>query len=85
MGRIKVFLIKAKNLIHYVNMIKNVTGLNKGMEAVALAPTAMNQQKFMFELNNGVVSAKALRGFYSKIDLGIVKYHFEAVTGHGAK
>lgn len=54
----------------------------KGMEAVSLAPTAMNQQKFMFEMQNGQVYAKALRGFYSKIDLGIVKYHFEAVTGH---
>lgn len=54
----------------------------KGMEAVSLAPTAMNQQKFMFEIKNGQVYAKALRGFYSKIDLGIVKYHFETVTGH---
>lgn len=54
----------------------------KGMEAVSLAPTAMNQQKFLFEMKNGQVYAKALRGFYSKIDLGIVKYHFETVTGH---
>lgn len=57
----------------------------KGMEAVSLAPTAMNQQKFMFEIKNGQVYAKALRGFYSKIDLGIVKYHFETITGHKAK
>ena len=54
----------------------------KGMEAVCLAPTAMNQQKFLFELKNGVVTAKSLGGFYSKIDLGIAKYHFGAVTGH---
>lgn len=54
----------------------------KGVEAVSLAPTAMNQQKFLFEMKNGQVYAKALRGFYSKIDFGIVKYHFEAVTGH---
>lgn len=54
----------------------------KGMEAVSLAPTAMNQQKFLFEMKNGQVYAKTLMGFYSKIDLGIVKYHFEAVTGH---
>lgn len=54
----------------------------KGMEAVSLAPTAMNQQKFLFEMKNGQVYDKALRGFYSKIDLGIVKYHFETVTGH---
>ena len=54
----------------------------KGVEAVSLAPTAMNQQKFLFEMKNGQVYAKALRGFYSKIDLGIVKYHFETITGH---
>lgn len=57
----------------------------KGMEAVSLAPTAMNQQKFLFEIKNGQVYAKALRGFYSKIDLGIVKYHFETITGHKAR
>ena len=56
-----------------------------GMEAVSLAPTAMNQQKFLFELKNGNVTAKSLGGFYSKLDLGIVKYHFEAVTGHEVK
>ncbi len=54
---------------------------SKGMEAVMLAPTAMNQQKFYFTLENGGVSAKAGKGFYTKMDLGIVKYHFEAVSG----
>ncbi len=54
----------------------------KGMEAVMLAPTAMNQQKFIFELHGDYVSAAVSGfGFYSKVDLGIVKYHFEAVTG----
>ncbi|MGN1411670.1 MAG: nitroreductase family protein [Oscillospiraceae bacterium] len=49
-----------------------------GMKSVALAPTAMNQQKFLFTLNSdGTVSAKSIGGFYSKVDLGIVKYHFE--------
>lgn len=54
----------------------------EGMEAVMLAPTAMNQQKFKFTLNGSRVEAVATGGFYSKIDLGIVKYHFEAVSGH---
>ena len=49
----------------------------KGMDAVLLAPTAMNQQKFKFILNGNKVKAKAGIGFYSKIDLGIAKYHFE--------
>ena len=53
----------------------------KGMEAALLAPTAMNQQKFHLALENGRVSAKAGKGFYTKMDLGIVKYHFEVVTG----
>lgn len=54
----------------------------KGMEAALLAPTAMNQQKFYLTLENGRVSSKAGKGFYTKMDMGIVKYHFEAVTGH---
>lgn len=55
---------------------------SKGMRAALLAPTAMNQQKFYFSLKNEKVSAKAGKGFYTKMDLGIVKYHFEAVTDH---
>lgn len=53
----------------------------KGMEAAALAPTAMNQQKFFFTLEEGKVLAKATGSFYSSIDLGIVKYHFECGAG----
>ncbi len=55
----------------------------EGMKAVLLAPTAVNQQKFYFTLTDGDrVSAKVKgTGFYAKTDLGIVKYHFEAVTG----
>ncbi|MGN1235230.1 MAG: nitroreductase family protein [Christensenellaceae bacterium] len=48
-----------------------------GVKAALLAPTAMNQQKFLFSYENGTVSAKAGVGFYTKIDLGIAKYHFE--------
>lgn len=52
-----------------------------GVQAALLAPTAMNQQKFKLTYDSGRVTAKAGLGFYSKIDLGIVKYHFEAATG----
>lgn len=52
-----------------------------GVEAALLAPTAMNQQKFTLTYDNGNVSAKAGFGFYAKIDLGIVKYHFEVGSG----
>ena len=52
-----------------------------GVEAALLAPTAMNQQKFLFTLSGDKMSAKAGRGFYTKLDLGIVKYHFELGAG----
>ena len=54
----------------------------KGMEAALLAPTDMNQQKFHFTLQpDGTVQATCGSGFYTKLDLGIARYHFEAVTG----
>ncbi len=49
----------------------------RGMECVMLAPTAMNQQKFKVELKDDKVIIQSTGGFYNKIDLGIVKYHFE--------
>lgn len=52
-----------------------------GVEAALLAPTAMNQQKFMLELKDNKVMAKAGSGFYTELDLGIVKYHFEIGAG----
>lgn len=53
-----------------------------GMESAMLAPTAMNQQKFRFTLDNdGKVRVKCGNGFYTKVDLGIVKYHFEVASG----
>lgn len=53
----------------------------RGIEAALLAPTAMNQQKFKFILNGNSVTAKSSSGFCTKIDLGIVKYHFEVAAG----
>ena len=53
----------------------------RGMEAAALAPTAINQQRFIISYENGKVGAKALLGPCSKTDLGIVKYHFELGAG----
>lgn len=76
---------KSKSVAELSKADENAEWFTKGMEAVCLAPTAVNQQKFLFELKNGVVTAKALMGFYSKTDLGIAKYHFEAVTGHKVK
>lgn len=48
------------------------------VEAALKAPTAMNQQKFIFTLiGENTVKVESKRGFYTKLDLGIVKYHFE--------
>jgi hypothetical protein len=52
-----------------------------GVEAALLAPTAMNQQKFRFALQGNSVQATAGTGFYTKVDLGIAKYHFEIGAG----
>lgn len=52
-----------------------------GTEAALLAPTAMNQQRFRFTLSGGTVRGESTGGFYSKVDLGIVKYHFEQGAG----
>lgn len=55
-----------------------------GVEAALLAPTAMNQQKFRFELHGEKVKAVTSWGFYSKVDLGIAKCHFEIGSGKNA-
>ena len=76
---------KGKSIAELGKADQSTEWFDRGMEAVSLAPTAVNQQKFLFELKNEKVTAKNLGGFYSKIDLGIAKYHFEAVTGHEVK
>jgi hypothetical protein len=52
-----------------------------GVAAALLAPTAVNQQKFNFVLKGRQVGAAAGMGFYTKVDLGIAKYHFEIAAG----
>jgi nitroreductase len=60
----------------------------KGVEAALLAPTAVNQQKFSFEyvgMRNNLHQVRAKKGIsmigYTKMDLGIAKYHFEIGAG----
>lgn len=52
-----------------------------GAEAALLAPTAINQQKFLIEYENGKVTFTDKGGVLSKVDLGIVKYQFEVGSG----
>lgn len=54
-----------------------------GMEGALLAPTAVNQQKFLITWDGQDLAARVNgRGFFSKTDLGIVKCHFELASGH---
>lgn len=67
---------------HYTGTGELPDWFRAGMEAAMLAPTAINQQKFVFALNGDTVTAKAKLGPWSKVDLGIVKYFFELGSGH---
>ena len=53
-----------------------------GVEAALLAPTAVNQQKFVFSLEGEepVIRVKGL-GTYTRVDLGIAALHFELGSG----
>ena len=54
-----------------------------GIYCALLAPTAINQQKFHFELLLGnKVKATTGWGFYNEMDLGIAKLHFEIGVGN---
>ncbi len=54
----------------------------QGVECALKAPTAINQQKFHFQYNEDqTVTATTSLGFFSKMDLGIAKYHFELGVG----
>ena len=53
-----------------------------GVEAALLAPTAMNRQAFTLELREGdTVRLRYRPGPFYRVDLGIVKYHFEIGAG----
>lgn len=84
---------------HKIKSPEQVSGINdsspqwfrNGVEAALLAPTAVNQQKFHFELldqhANGKHLVRASRKFsmigYTEMDLGIAKLHFEIGAGTG--
>ncbi len=54
----------------------------EGLEAAILAPTAVNQQKFQVSLEGDQAVITTKRGPMTQLDLGIVKYNFEAASGH---
>ena len=80
--------------IKRIDQVSNVSDdspewFRRGVEAALLAPTAINQQKFSFELlpteDGQLPRVLAKRHFslvgYTQMDLGIAKYHFELGAG----
>ena len=80
--------------IKRIDQVSNVSDnspewFRRGVEAALLAPTAINQQKFSFELlpteDGQMPRVPAQRHFslvgYTQMDLGIAKYHFELGAG----
>jgi len=83
-----------KHKIKRIDQVSNVgenspEWFRRGVEAALLAPTAINQQKFYFELlpteDGQLPRVLAKRRFslvgYTQMDLGIAKYHFELGAG----
>ena len=80
--------------IKRIDQVSNVTDASpewfrRGVEAALLAPTAINQQKFSFQLlpaeDGQPARVLAKRHFslvgYTQMDLGIAKCHFEIAAG----
>ncbi len=91
--KIKTVEQVSRSAVRTLDSSKNVgdttpSWFRKGVEAALLAPTAVNQQKFSFEyvgVENGQHKVHAKKGFsmigYTRMDLGIAKYHFEIGAG----
>ena len=88
---------ETQGVAHKIKRIDQVSNISddspewfrRGVEAALLAPTAINQQKFSFELLSAeegqLPRVLAKRHFslvgYTQMDLGIARYHFELGAG----
>ena len=88
---------ETQGVSHKIKRVEQVSNANdltpswfrQGVEVALLAPTAVNQQKFFFEYiparDGKPVRVLAKRNFsligFTKMDLGIAKYHFEIGAG----
>ena len=72
---------RSKSMADVTNAAYAPEWFARGVDAALLAPTAMNQQKFRLDLEGDKVRITAMRGPFSRVDLGIVKYHFEIGSG----
>ncbi len=73
--RSKAFSKAAKYDGNMPDRIKN------GVEAALPGPTAVNQRKFTLSDIRDQVSVMVGAGFYTRLDLGVVKYYFEIGAG----
>jgi len=75
--------------VHKVKRYEEVSNIEQsspdwfreGVKFALLAPTAINQQKFFFELKEGKVKLTCRTNVCRGVDLGIVKLHFELGAG----
>lgn len=69
---------KSKSIAEVCDITDMSEALRAGVDAALAAPTAVNQQKFKISMVDGepVITAPG-KGPFIKVDLGIVKYHFE--------
>lgn len=79
----KAWFVNQRSQKKYQSLLaRSQSWFDLGVEASLLAPTAVNQQKFMITCENGQVSIRKNGiGYFQYVDLGIIKYHFEVVTG----
>lgn len=70
-----------------IEQVSNATNTSpawfiEGVKAALLAPTAINQQKFHFELtSDNKVVPTTKKGPFTQVDLGIAMYQFELAAG----
>lgn len=78
---------RSKKIVDVTDVKEMPEWFKNGIEAALLAPTARNQQKFFFTLDGdkpdaGVPVVRVTgKAPFAKLDLGIVKYHFELASG----
>lgn len=72
---------KSKPIEHFADVEGAPQWFIEGVECAMLAPTGMNKQNFHFKRDGNKVHIDTGRSGLSKINEGIVKYHFECGAG----
>ena len=88
-GIIAIGYGKTQGVQHKSKKAKDISSYNgdapqwfkDGVEAVLLAPTALNRQGFTIKGDGNTVFIGAENGNFSGTDIGIGKYHFELAAG----